>query len=65
MDIKQLRRLEGFPGGSDGKGSACNVGDRGLNSELGTMGTVRGVTKSQRRLSNFNNSENHGTSEIK
>ena len=25
----------GFPGGSDGKESACNVGDLGLISELG------------------------------
>ena len=25
----------GFPGGSDGKESACNVGDSGLISELG------------------------------
>ena len=25
----------GFPGGSDGQESACNVGDLGLNSRLG------------------------------
>ena len=25
----------GFPGGSDGKGSACNAGDPGLNPGLG------------------------------
>ena len=25
----------GFPGGSDGKESACNVGDLGLNPGLG------------------------------
>ena len=28
--------LEGFPGGSDGKGSACNAGDLGLIPESGT-----------------------------
>ena len=27
--------MEGFPGGSDGKESACNVGDLGLISGLG------------------------------
>ena len=27
--------LEGFPGGSDGKESACNAGDFGSISELG------------------------------
>ena len=26
---------EGFPGGSDGKESTCNVGDLGLTPELG------------------------------
>ena len=25
----------GFPGGSEGKASACNAGDPGLNPELG------------------------------
>ena len=55
MDIKQLRRLEGFTGGSDGKGAACNVGDPGSNPGLGTMATAHGVTKSRIRLSDFNN----------
>ena len=37
---KQLRSVlkyifHGFPGGSDGKGSACNVGDPGLIPALG------------------------------
>jgi len=58
----------GFPGGSDGKESACNVGDMGLIPELGrSLGggpwrilmdrgawwaTVHGVTKSWIQLSN-------------
>ena len=65
----------GFPGGSDGKESACNVGDLGSVSESGRSpgegngyalqysclenpmdrgvwrATVRGVAKSQTRLS--------------
>ena len=57
--------LEGFPGGSDGKGSACNAGDPGLIPGLGICpgggnGTlvfllgesVHGVTKSWTLLSN-------------
>ena len=56
----------GFPGGSDGKESTCNVGDLGLIPGLGRFPgkgkathssilayTVHGVTKSQTRLSNF------------
>ena len=31
-----LRHLMGFPGGSDGKKSACNVGDPGLIPGQGT-----------------------------
>ena len=27
---RYLSRFEGFPGGSDGKASACNAGDPGL-----------------------------------
>ena len=34
----------GFPGGSDGKESACNVGDSGLISELGRSLEKRMVT---------------------
>ena len=30
-----IRRIAGFPGGSEGKVSACNVGDLGLIPELG------------------------------
>ena len=62
----------GFPGGSAGKESACNVGDLGLIPGLGRSSgegngyplqysglensmdcTVRGVTKSQTQLSDF------------
>ena len=54
----------GFPGGSDGKESACNAGDRGLIPRSGRSpggGTgdplpwraaVHGMAKSQTRLSN-------------
>ena len=58
-----------FPGGSDGKVSACNAGDLGLIPELGrSPGEAKGYTlpysglensmdqrvaKSQTRLSNF------------
>ena len=64
--------IKGFPGGSAGKDSACNVGDLGLSPGLGrspgegssyplqysglensTDGIVRGVAKSQTRLSDF------------
>ena len=31
----RLSHVEDFPGGSDGKESACNVGDPGLIPELG------------------------------
>ena len=31
----QVMLLRGFPGGSDGKESACNVGDLGSIAELG------------------------------
>ena len=31
----QLVRIRGFPGGSSGKDSACNVGDLGLIPSLG------------------------------
>jgi len=36
-DLKQLESwlTRGFPGGSDGKESACNVGDLGLTLNLG------------------------------
>ena len=36
-DLKQLGGLltRGFPGGSDGKESACNAGDLGLTPNLG------------------------------
>ena len=30
MDYKFLKNAHGFPGGSDGKESACNAGDLGL-----------------------------------
>ena len=62
----------GFPGGSDGKKSACNAGDLGLipglerspgegkghplqysGLENSMDYTVRGVTKSRTRLSDF------------
>ena len=33
--ISVLSRFMGFPGGSAGKKSACNVGDLGLIPELG------------------------------
>ena len=55
---------EGFPGGSAGEESACNVGDLGSipgsgrspregNSILQDSGQVHRVTKSQARLSDF------------
>ena len=31
----ELQALQGFPGGSDGKESACNAGDLGLIPESG------------------------------
>ena len=31
----ELQALQGFPGGSDGKESACNAGDPGLIPESG------------------------------
>ena len=34
-DLIQLPADEGFPGGSDGKESACNMGDPGLIPGLG------------------------------
>ena len=34
--IIQYTNYMGFPGGSDGKESTCNVGDRGLIPELGS-----------------------------
>ena len=67
----------GFPGGSEGKASACNAGDPGLTPGLrrspgeensnplqysclenpmdreAWWATVHGVTKSQKRLSDF------------
>ena len=59
----------GFSGSSDGKESACNMGDLGRSLGEGNptpvllpgesmdrgvrQATVRGVTKSQTRLSNF------------
>ena len=30
MNLRKLREIWGFPGGSDGKESACNAGDPGL-----------------------------------
>ena len=33
--MRPLPVLMGFPGGSDGKASACNAGDQGLNPGLG------------------------------
>ena len=33
--VKEGVRETGFPGGSDGKGSACNAGDLGLIPRLG------------------------------
>ena len=35
MDRLTTRAFLGFPGGSDGKESTCNVGDLGSNSGLG------------------------------
>ena len=35
IDLKELTPYEGFPGRSDGKESACNVGDQGLIPGLG------------------------------
>ena len=50
----------GFPCGSAGKESACNVGDLGLGWEdplekgkATYSSTVHGITKSRARLSNF------------
>ena len=40
-----------FPGDSDGKESACNVGDPGLIPGSSILATVLGVTKSHLRLS--------------
>ena len=34
MNCLLLKILQGFPGGSDGKESACNAGDVGLILEL-------------------------------
>ena len=34
-DFMILKSTKGFPGGSDSKESTCNVGDLGLNPELG------------------------------
>ena len=34
-DTSWFNIIEGFPGGSDGKESACNVGDLGSIPELG------------------------------
>ena len=61
--------LRGFPGGSDGKGSACNAGDLGSIPGLGRSSgegkgyllqysglenfTVHGVAKGRTRLSDF------------
>ena len=72
MIYKTLQENMGFPGGSSGKDSACNVGDLGLIPGLGRSPgegkgylfqysglensmdcTVRGVTKSRTRLSDF------------
>ena len=33
--MKRIKQILGFPGGSDSKASACNVGDLGLISGLG------------------------------
>ena len=35
MDLKYILEVEGFPGGSAGKESTCNVGDLGLIPGLG------------------------------
>ena len=35
MSLRKLRETVGFPGGSDSKESACNVGDLGLIPDLG------------------------------
>ena len=35
IDLKELTAYEGFPGSSDGKESARNVGDQGLIPGLG------------------------------
>ena len=34
-EIREAYKGEGFPGGSAGKESTCNVGDLGLTPELG------------------------------
>ena len=34
---KEIYVYKGFPGGSDGKDSACNKGDLGSNPELGRL----------------------------
>ena len=63
-----LARTQDFPGGSDDKESACNVGDLGSNPGLGILqysylensmdrgawwATVRGVAESRTKLSDF------------
>ena len=66
---RQIYAYKGFPGGSDGKESACNAGDLGLISGLGRSPgegkgnplqdsgletcLVHGVAKTQTRLCDF------------
>ena len=35
MELKGITGIKGFPGGSDGKESACNIGNPGLIPGLG------------------------------
>ena len=51
--IALISRASGFPGGSDGKAAACNVGDLGLIPGLGrTPGERNGTPLQYSRLEN-------------
>ena len=54
----------GFPGGSDGKESACNVGDLGLIPELGrSPGEGKDYSLQYSGLENFTDGIVHGGSQ--
>ena len=62
LDVNQLFESPRiFPGGSDGKGSACNVGDPGSHSGLGrSPGERKGYSLQYSGLENSMNYIVHG-----